>query len=144
MTCDCAVSSRTFFQAMQQPQILKMIIDTAAEGLAQRFLKGHEEVKKDFKLLERMKCKGGFPMPMSVRTELLKDEGGGNGDKQPKRIAPVSDAVTPSELKQMRADAKAKREEFKQADIEDEDEAEATSAAAAAPQETTFAQRIRV
>merc|ERR1719382_2059231 len=89
MTCDCAVSSRTFFQAIQNPHILKMIVDTAADGLASRFLKGYEEVKKDFKLLEKMKCKGGFPKPTKEAME--------------------GDAITPSELRQMRQDAKDKR-----------------------------------
>eukprot|EP00429_Kryptoperidinium_foliaceum_P035246 CAMPEP_0176181032 /NCGR_PEP_ID=MMETSP0120_2-20121206/92757_1 /TAXON_ID=160619 /ORGANISM="Kryptoperidinium foliaceum, Strain CCMP 1326" /LENGTH=821 /DNA_ID=CAMNT_0017519247 /DNA_START=68 /DNA_END=2529 /DNA_ORIENTATION=+ len=111
MTADCAVSSYTFHQALQNPQILKMIIDTAADGLAERFLKGYEEVKKDFKLLERMKCKGGFPMPMSVKAELLKG-GAKSGPRSMKSVA-EADAVTPSELKQMRAEAKAKRDAHK-------------------------------
>eukprot|EP00929_Paragymnodinium_shiwhaense_P064178 TRINITY_DN32119_c0_g1_i1.p1 TRINITY_DN32119_c0_g1~~TRINITY_DN32119_c0_g1_i1.p1 ORF type:complete len:878 (+),score=279.67 TRINITY_DN32119_c0_g1_i1:102-2735(+) len=109
MTTDCAVSSRTFFQAMQNPQILKMIIDTAAENLGKNFLKGFEEVKKDYKVMQRMQCKGGFPQPMSVRRETLK--GGGKNLPQPKKVQ--GDGVTPSELKQMRADAKAKKDQEK-------------------------------
>mmetsp|Transcript_115582 Transcript_115582/g.361531 ORF Transcript_115582/g.361531 Transcript_115582/m.361531 type:complete len:658 (+) Transcript_115582:3-1976(+) len=81
-----------------------MLVDTAADGLHSHHLKGNEEVKKDFKLMQRMACKGGAPTPMSVRAELLKDKGS--------RPAPVAqattDVVTPSELRQMRREAKEK------------------------------------
>jgi len=141
MTADCAVSSYTFFQASQNPQLLKMIVDTAAEGLAQQFLKGHEEVKKDFKVLERLKCKGGFPMPMSVRAELLKDKG---TKSQASTVrAAQGDAVTPAELKQMRSDAKAKREAAKAAgEAADDAAAEPAPPPQAPPQ--GGAPRIRV
>ena len=49
MTCDFAVSTGTFQRAAQSSQILKLLIDTAADGLSQQFLKGHEEVSKDYK-----------------------------------------------------------------------------------------------
>lgn len=104
MTCDFAVSSGTFLRAAQSSQILKLLVDTAADGMAQQFFKGHEEVKKDFKLMQRMACKGSAPMPMSVRAELLKDKG-------TKATAPKitgRDAVTPSELREMRAAAKVR------------------------------------
>ena len=45
MTCDFAVSTGTFQRAAQNSQILKLLIDTAADGLSQQFLKGHEEVQ---------------------------------------------------------------------------------------------------
>merc|ERR1719401_611230 len=44
MTVDMAVSTRTFLQAVQSPQYMKMLVDTAADGLASKFLQGHEEV----------------------------------------------------------------------------------------------------
>jgi len=77
MTCDFAVSTWTFGQAIQRPQILKMLIDTASDGLGSQFLKGHEEVKKDFKVMRRIRCRGpgARPLPMSVKGELLKDQG---------------------------------------------------------------------
>eukprot|EP00928_Gymnodinium_smaydae_P061681 TRINITY_DN45711_c0_g1_i1.p1 TRINITY_DN45711_c0_g1~~TRINITY_DN45711_c0_g1_i1.p1 ORF type:complete len:883 (-),score=290.55 TRINITY_DN45711_c0_g1_i1:91-2739(-) len=106
MTCDLAVSSVTYFQGMQNPQILKMLVDTAADGLGNNFLKGFEEVKKDFKVMQNLRCKGGFPMPMSVKASLLKD----GGRKAPKpSVSAMKDAVTPSELKQMRAEIKQKK-----------------------------------
>jgi len=63
-TCDFAVSTYTFMRAQQNPQIMKMLVDTACDGMASQFLKGHEEVKKDYKIMQRMPCKGGQPMPM--------------------------------------------------------------------------------
>lgn len=105
MTCDMAVSSYTYFQSVQQPQIMKMLVDTAADGLGSRFLKGFEEVKKDYKVMQRLQCKGGQPMPMSVSREQLKDK----GKSLPKPRAVEGDAVTPSELKQMRSDIKKKK-----------------------------------
>lgn len=104
MTCDMAVSTYTFVQAAQNPKILKMLVDTAAEGLGGQFLKGFEEVKKDFKVLTQVRCKGRAPMPMSVKAELLKDKG---TKPTPKRM-PTRDAVTPSELKKLKQEAKTK------------------------------------
>lgn len=141
MTADCAVSSRTFYQAMQNPHILKMIVDTACDGLGAQFLKGYEEVRKDFKLMENMKCKGKLPMPMSVRAELLKDKG-----KKPNKISAATaagDAVTPSELKQMRAEAKAKRDAERVADELDEVEG-SRKPTAIQNEEQAGAERIRV
>merc|ERR1719326_1584274 len=83
-----------------------MIIDTATENLGKNFLKGFEEVKKDYKVMQRMQCKGGFPQPMSVKRETLKDK----GKSLPKPKEPQGDGVTPSELKQMRSDAKQKKD----------------------------------
>jgi len=109
MTCDFAVSTWTFGQAIQRPQILKMLIDTASDGLGSQFLKGHEEVKKDFKVMRRIRCRGpgARPLPMSVKGELLKDQG---KNKRP-AITSFADksAVTPSELREMRKDAKEKQ-----------------------------------
>lgn len=111
MTCDFAVSTWSFGQALQRPQILKMMIDTAADGLSTTYLKNFEEVKKDFKVMRRIRCRGpgGVPVPMSVKGELLK-----KGKKTPP--APRTDgpsAVTPSELRDMRKEAMAKKEEFR-------------------------------
>jgi len=140
MTSDCAVSSRTFFQAAQNPQILKMIVDTACDGLGQNFLKGFEEVKKDFKVMEKLKCKGGFPMPMSVRAESMKDKG---TSKRPK--VPSGDAVTPSELRQMRQEAKDKKSAVKAEEERENDEAVARAEATRkAKAEDNSAPRIRV
>mmetsp|Transcript_2169 Transcript_2169/g.5514 ORF Transcript_2169/g.5514 Transcript_2169/m.5514 type:complete len:803 (+) Transcript_2169:74-2482(+) len=117
LTCDLAVSTRTFLQAAQNSQILKLLVDTAADGLGSHFLKGFEEVKKDYKVMQRMRSKGGAPMPMSVKAERLKD--GGKPTKGGKKSG--QDAVTPGELRKMRADAK---ERMKQEQAEDEEEEE--------------------
>jgi len=103
MTCDFGVSTRTFLQARNHPQYLKMLVDTAADGLFTHHLKGAEEVKKDWKEMKRMRCKGNYPMPMSVRTEMLKDNGKKTTSKSQAKLA---DAVTPSELRKMRQEAK--------------------------------------
>jgi len=107
MTCDLAVSSRTYFQAMQNPNILKMLVDTASENLGTNFLQNFEEVKKDYKVMQRMQCKGGCPMPMSVKAELLKE--GGKNLPGPSKEVNAHDAVTPGELKQMRSEIKGKK-----------------------------------
>lgn len=109
MTCDFAVSSWTFGQAIQRPQILKMLVDTASDGLQAQFLKGHEEVKKDFKVMRRIRCRGpgARPLPMSVKAELLKDKG--NARRAQISSFDSKSAVTPSELKEMRKVAKDKQ-----------------------------------
>eukprot|EP00933_Yihiella_yeosuensis_P080464 TRINITY_DN93896_c0_g1_i1.p1 TRINITY_DN93896_c0_g1~~TRINITY_DN93896_c0_g1_i1.p1 ORF type:complete len:839 (-),score=236.72 TRINITY_DN93896_c0_g1_i1:195-2711(-) len=145
MTTDFAVSTGTFRRAQGNSQLLKMLVDTAADGMTQQFLKGNEEVKKDFKIMQRMACKGGTPMPMSVRGELLKDKG-----NKPIPKATGRDAMTPSELKEMRA--KAKKKTMSGApDPEEEQEWERKAAKAAAKEEKerrkaeeSAPQRIRV
>mmetsp|Transcript_51343 Transcript_51343/g.94885 ORF Transcript_51343/g.94885 Transcript_51343/m.94885 type:complete len:792 (+) Transcript_51343:75-2450(+) len=138
LTCDLAVSTRTFLQAAQNSQILKLLVDTAADGLGSHFLKGFEEVKKDYKVMQRMRSKGGPPMPMSVKAERLKD--GGKPSKASKKS--TQDAVTPGELRKMRADAK---ERMKQEQAEDEEEDEEEPAKSVSKKaEEVVSNRIRV
>lgn len=138
LTCDFAVGTGTFLQTKQNPRVLKMLVDTAADGLGNQFLKGFEEVRKDFKVLH-MPCKGGTPMPMSVRAELLKDKGA----NQPKPKAGGADAVTPSELRQMRKDAKDKLQKEKEADEQEEDDSSQNNRANV-EEEAPASNRIRV
>mmetsp|Transcript_38861 Transcript_38861/g.91470 ORF Transcript_38861/g.91470 Transcript_38861/m.91470 type:complete len:811 (-) Transcript_38861:86-2518(-) len=141
LTCDLAVSTRTFLQAAQNSQILKLLVDTAADGLGSHFLKGFEEVKKDYKVMQRMRCKGGPPMPMSVKAERLKD--GGKSSKSSKK--PTQDAVTPGELRQMRADAKEKMKQKQHAeDPDDEEEEQEASQSSKKPAAEVVSNRIRV
>jgi len=122
MTVDFAVGTWTFGQAIQRPQILKMLVDTASEGLQKQFLKGHEEVKKDFKVMRRIRCRGpgARPIPMSVKGELLKDKG---KDKRPAMTSVMEkDSVTPSELRQMRKEAKEKQLKPKKTEDVDEEQ----------------------
>lgn len=123
MTCDMAVSTGTFMRC-SQPEYLKMIVDTASQGLTENFLKGHEEVKNDYKVLQNVKCKGGKPLPMSVNASLLKDKG--KAHKKSKRKTGKDDVVTPAELAEMRKDAKALREkqDAAMAHVSDEEDSE--------------------
>lgn len=139
MTCDFAVSTGTFQRAAQSSQILKLLIDTAADGLSQQFLKGHEEVSKDYKVMQRLQCKGGQPLPMSVRAELLRDKG--TKSQAPKKI-PDRDAITPSELKEMRQAAKNRKKMSGVPDAAD-DEVDESAARARKAKEPTPG-RIRV
>lgn len=120
MTCDFAVSTWTFGQAIQRPQVLKAIVDTAADGLSQQFLKGHEEVKKDWKLLRKVQCKGpgGVPLPMSVKGDILRNRGKHNRPS----YRPQKDVVTPSELRQMRVEAKEEEERRRKGQAQEADE----------------------
>jgi hypothetical protein len=107
MTCDFAVSTWTFGQAIQRPNVLKMLVDTASDGLSSQFLKGHEEVKKDFKVMRRIRCRGpgARPLPMSVKDGLLKDK---KGSRPVYSSVTSKSSVTPSELREMRKTAKEK------------------------------------
>lgn len=141
MTCDFAISTWTFGQCIQRPNVMKMIVDTASDGLSSGFLKNHEEVKKDFKVMRRIRCRGpgARPLPMSVKDNLLKDS---KGSKPVYSSVANKNAVTPSELKEMRAAAKEKQ--LKPSKQEDDEEEVPTK-----PQEPSFhtdsgATRIRV
>lgn len=143
MTCDFAVSTWTFGQAIQRPNVLKMLVDTASEGLTSQFLKGHEEVKKDFKVMRRIRCRGpgGRPVPMSVKAELMKDKGTGKHKPVYSSVTEQS-AVTPSELKQMRADAKEKM--LKPPKPQDDDDEEVVATKLKEDAQESVAGRIRV
>merc|ERR1719235_1501070 len=124
MTCDFAVSTMTLARCVEQPQLIKLMVDIAADHLTQNFLKGKEEVLKDFKVTD-LKCKGGTPMPMSVKEGTIKR------DRESKRVAKESrgDIVTPSELRQMKKDARGKMgletsEKTGEAGADDDEEAE--------------------
>jgi dynein assembly factor 2 len=124
MTCDFAVSTMTLARCVEQPQLLKLMVDIAADHLTQNFLKGKEEVLKDFKVTD-LKCKGGKPMPMSVKEGTVKRE----KDRESARVRPSGDVVTPSELRQMKKDARDKMgmndgQKAEEALDEDEEEVE--------------------
>merc|ERR1719498_1960283 len=147
MTCDFAVSTWTFGQAIQRPQILKMLVDTASEGLGQQFLKGYEEVKKDFKVMRRIRCRGpgARPLPMSVKANLLKDKG--KAKRQQISSVQEKSAVTPSELREMRKEAKEKMLKPKEPTPDEDDEDDKPSKIQDTPEPTTTpggAPRIRV
>lgn len=145
MVCDMAVSSYTFCQAAQNAPILKMLVDTACDGLTERFLKNYEEVKKDFKVMRRFQCKGGYPHPMSVKADLLKDKG--TRSDAPSIHPGAKEAVTPGELKQMRNEAKEKMQkekDDKDARKREAAERKAEAAAAAKAAEEAAAPRIRI
>mmetsp|Transcript_2939 Transcript_2939/g.6670 ORF Transcript_2939/g.6670 Transcript_2939/m.6670 type:complete len:816 (+) Transcript_2939:63-2510(+) len=117
LTLDMAVSNDTFKRADQNIQVLKLLIDIACQNLQEHYLKGAEEVKRDFKRLKSTKCKGDRPYPMSVRSEQLKvsraqDVKKGHG----------GDILTPSELKQMKKDIRNKNKKDAPAAIEEIDE----------------------
>eukprot|EP00913_Durusdinium_trenchii_P009579 g8999.t1 len=113
----------------------ELLIDTASDGLSQQFLKGHEEVSKDYKVMQRMACKGGQPMPMSVRAELLKGQ-----HRAPKK-APSRDAITPAELKEMRENTKRKKKTLSGVPKEEEEDESKVEKKKASPLEPG---RIRV
>jgi dynein assembly factor 2 len=124
MTCDFCISTMTLARCVEQPQLLKLMVDVAADHMTQNFMKGKEEVLKDFKVTD-LKCKGGTPMPMSVKEGTIKR------DRESKRVAKESrgDIVTPSELRQMKKDARGKMgletgEKTGEAGADDEEEAE--------------------
>jgi dynein assembly factor 2 len=137
LTCDMAVGRGTFHQAVHNPQILKMLVDTASDGLGSQFLKGFEEVRKDFKVMQRIQCKGREPMPMSVKGELLKA-----GSRPAAKPTLSRDGVTPGELKKMRADAK-ERMKADEEPADDDGDAEEVEVVADA-EETSQAPRVRV
>ena len=72
-------------RCVEQPQLLKLMVDVAADHMTQNFMKGKEEVLKDFKVTD-LKCKGGTPMPMSVKEGTIKR------DRESKRVAKESRA----------------------------------------------------
>ncbi|KAF4659604.1 PIH1 domain containing [Perkinsus chesapeaki] len=107
MVSDVAVSQRTFVQAVQNEAILKLVVDTVCEAITASCLKGGETVSRDFKVLRKMRCKGGTPMPMSVSEEmLLTTRVVGEGKQKKAR-------VTPAELRKMQKQAKRERDEDK-------------------------------
>ncbi|KAF4736084.1 PIH1 domain containing, partial [Perkinsus olseni] len=105
---DVAVSERTFVQAVQNEALLKLVVDTVCEAITASCLKGGETVSRDYKVLQKMRCKGGTPMPMSVSEDMLltMKEGRQNAKKK-------VEGMTPAKLRNMQKRAKREREEGK-------------------------------
>ena len=89
-------------RCVEQPQLLKLMVDVAADHMTQNFMKGKEEVLKDFKVTD-LKCKGGTPYPMSVKEGTIKKDPSKKARDLP---APDGGVVTPAELRQMKKDAR--------------------------------------
>jgi dynein assembly factor 2 len=102
LTIDFCVHTLTLARCVEQPQLLKVMVDIAAENLTQNFLKGKEEVMKDFTVTD-LKCKGGTPYPMSVKEGTIKKDPSKKARDLP---APDGGVVTPAELRQMKKDAR--------------------------------------
>jgi len=122
LTCDFAVHTTTLARVAPpsgNPQMLKVLVDTACQAIEQSYLKSKEEVLKDFKVLD-IPCKGGTPYPMSVPIGTVKRDAS-TVAKQPK-----GKAVTPAELRQLKKDARAKMgqgtEAIEEADEDEEEE----------------------
>lgn len=122
LTCDFAVHTSTLARVAPpsgNPQMLKVLVDTACQAIEQNHLKSKEEVLKDFKVLD-IKCKGGTPYPMSVPVGTVKR------DKSTVAKQPKGKAVTPAELRQLKKDARAKmgqgQQAIEEADEEDEED----------------------
>ncbi|EEQ97526.1 conserved hypothetical protein [Perkinsus marinus ATCC 50983] len=103
MVSDVAVSQRTFVQAIQNEALLKLVVDTVSEAITTSCLKGGETVSRDFKVLQKMRCKGGTPMPMSVSEDMLLTT---RLDRSSKNAANKADGMTPAELRKMQKRAK--------------------------------------
>ena len=50
-----------------------MICKIALDAVERQAAKKDEIVSKDFKVLKKMKCKGGTPATLTIRKELLKN-----------------------------------------------------------------------
>ena len=51
LICDFGISEGSLTHSKQNPEFLRMIVDIASKNMSSNFLKGHEEVKTDFKVL---------------------------------------------------------------------------------------------
>eukprot|EP00921_Rhytidocystis_pertsovi_P015705 GHVQ01024936.1.p1 GENE.GHVQ01024936.1~~GHVQ01024936.1.p1 ORF type:complete len:691 (-),score=149.27 GHVQ01024936.1:440-2512(-) len=91
--------------------LIKLTVESVCDNLQQHYFRGKEKVKKDFRILQNMKCKGGEPGLMSVRQTLLKPSSQENtrpaAEKADSRRTPSS--MTPKELNRIvRKEAKHK------------------------------------
>jgi len=105
LTVDFCISTMTLSRCHQNPNMIKMLCDVACEHIETNFLKGNEEVIKDFKIQD-FPCKGGKPMPLSVKEGTIKRDRATEKKKKKKKATPGEGVVTPSELRQMKKDAR--------------------------------------
>lgn len=73
LTLDCAFNPYAFQVAKQSAQFQKLICDTAINAADTMLKPQGERVSQDYKLLKKLKCKGGTPGSILVSESALKD-----------------------------------------------------------------------
>jgi hypothetical protein len=73
LTLDCALNPYAFQVAKQSAQFQKLICDTAINAADTMLKPQGERVSQDYKLLKKLKCKGGTPGSILVSESALKD-----------------------------------------------------------------------
>ena len=56
-------------QYLVHPEFQKFVADTAIDGVNQVLQQQKEKVSTDYKIMKNLKCKGGEPALMTVRTK---------------------------------------------------------------------------
>ena len=52
---------------------MKLVCDTALEGVEKQLKERDEKASKDYKMMTNLKCKGGKPATLTVRSKFLED-----------------------------------------------------------------------
>lgn len=72
-TIDVAFHPYTFDLMRKNPQFEKLVCSTAIDSTEKQIKERNEVISKDYKILKKIKCKGGEPSTMAVRGERLKN-----------------------------------------------------------------------
>ncbi|CEM01598.1 unnamed protein product [Vitrella brassicaformis CCMP3155] len=114
LTCDMCVGTLTY-KKLEDHRIMKLCVEEASNGMKRRYFTNNEEIKKDFKVLKYVRCKGDKPSPLSVNEKEIKPlKGKGKKDSTNRalsgapsssaRAAPPDDAdesITPAEVNRL-------------------------------------------
>lgn len=72
-TIDVAFHPHTFELLNRIPQFEKILCSTAIDSVEKQLKERNEIASRDYKILRKIKCKGGDPATMTIRGERLKD-----------------------------------------------------------------------
>lgn len=73
-TIDVAFHPYAFEVMTRNPQFERLICDTSLDSAGKQLLERNEVVSRDFKILKKIKCKGGEPATMTIRGARLKED----------------------------------------------------------------------
>lgn len=84
-TIDIAFHPHAFEVLPRNPQFEKLLCDTAITSTEKQLMERNEVVSRDYKILKKIKCKGGEPATMTVRGSRLKEDPGKKQEETPQR-----------------------------------------------------------
>jgi len=121
-TIDIAFNPYAIEILPRNPLFEKLLCDTAIDSTEKQLLDRNEVVSRDYKILKKMKCKGGEPATMTIRGSRLKEDPNKKQEDPPQKRQTDGDFGPKlyQEFKQKQRENDDKKKEEKDKDKEKE------------------------